>query len=275
MCLEVPVRPNCLRWPRARRALPQRRRLVLVVVGLVLTLVITGVVVVVLRAVARTAPVAQDRPGPVLLVTGYGGGLDSLVPLADHLRAVGREAVVVDPLGDGTGDLTAQADHVGEVAERVLRETGAPSVDVIGYSAGGVVARLWVRNQGADVTRRVLTIGSPQHGTTQAALGSELAGGCPAACEQLNPGSDVLRRLNAGDETPAGPEWITVRSTEDRVVTPVASASLDGALNLLVQDFCPSATTTHGALTSDPVTLAVLDSTLAATPPAPPTNVRC
>lgn len=245
------------------------------VLGLVLTLVIAGVVVVVVRAVDSTGPVAQDRPGPVLLVTGYGGGLDSLVPLAARLRAAGRDPVVVDPVGDGTGDLQAQADHLGDVARTVLQQTGAPSVDVIGYSAGGVVARLWIRSGGAAVARRALTIGSPQHGTTQAQLGAELAGGCPAACEQLVPGSDLLRRLNAGDETPAGPAWITVRSTTDRVVTPVDSAALNGALNLVVQDFCPNATTTHGALTADPVTLAVLDSTLSAGPPAPPTSVDC
>ena len=247
----------------------------LVLLALVLVLVVAGAVTVVARVVGSTVPVAQDRPGPVLLVTGYGGGLDSLEPLADRLRSAGRNAVVVDPVGDGTGDLRVQAAHVGEIADKVRRETGAPSVDVIGYSAGGVVARWWVRHGGAAVARRVLTIGSPQHGTTQAALGAELAGGCPVACQQLIPGSDVLRRLNAGDETPAGPVWITVRSTTDRVVTPVESAALDGALNLVVQDSCPGATTSHGALPADPVTLAALDSTLGATPPAAPTDVTC
>lgn len=247
----------------------------LVVLGLVLVLVVTAAVIVVVRALHSTVPVAQERPGPVLLVTGYGGGLDSLVPLADRLRSAGRDAVVVDPVGDGTGDLQVQAEHVGEVAARVLGETGAPSVDVIGYSAGGVVARLWVRDGGAAATRRVLTIGSPQHGTTQAALGAELAGGCPPACEQLIPDSDILRRLNAGDETPAGPVWITLRSTADRVVTPVDSAALDGALNLVVQDLCPGVTTSHGALPADPVTLAALDSTLGSGLPKSPTDVAC
>ena len=120
---------------------------------------------------------------------------------------------------------------------------------MIGYSAGGVVARLWVRDEGgAAVARRVLTLGSPQHGTSQAALGAELAGGCPTACEQLVPDSDLLRRLNAGDETPDGPLWATVRSTYDRVVTPVESAALDGAVNILVQDLCPGSTAAHGGL---------------------------
>ena len=79
------------------------------------------------------------------------------------------------------------------------------------------MARLWVRDGGgADMARRVLTLGSPQHGTSQAALGAEFAGSCPPACEQLVPESDLLRRLNAGDETPAGPLWATIRSTTDR-----------------------------------------------------------
>ena len=119
------------------------------------------------------------------------------------------------------------------MADDVLRTSGAPSVDVVGYSAGGVVVRLWVRDHGGDAqARRVLTLGSPQHGTSVAALGAEVAGGCPTACEQLLPDSALLRRLNAGDETPAGPEWATVRSSADQVVTPTASAALDGALNV-------------------------------------------
>jgi triacylglycerol lipase len=147
---------------------------------------------------------------------------------------------------------------------------------VIGYSAGGVVARLWVRDHGgAAVARRVLTLGSPHHGTSQAALGRELAGGCPVACEQLVPDSDLLRRLNAGDETPDGPLWATVRSTGDQVVTPVDSAALDGAVNILVQEVCPGATASHGELPGHPVTRAALDSVLGIDPPRAPTSAAC
>ena len=248
---------------------PQRRRLVLALVGLVglLVLAIVGTLVVRLTG-SSPAPVPQDRPGPVLLVPGYGGGVESLEPLATALRAAGRDVRVVPALGDGTGDLDAQAGHLADVAEQTLAETGAPSVDVIGYSAGGVVARLWVRDHGGDRrARRVLTLGSPHHGTTQAALGRELAGGCPTACEQLVPDSDLLRRLNAGDETPDGPLWVTIRSRGDEVVTPVDSAALDGALNIEVQDVCPSARVSHGELPGAPVTLAALGAVLGAGPP--------
>jgi triacylglycerol lipase len=255
---------------------PQRRRLVLGLVVVVGVLVLALVATFVVRALTRGGPVPQDQPGPVLLVPGYGGRTASLDPLAAALRSQGRAVTVVDPVGDGTGDLDAQAAHLGDVADAVLQTSGAPSVDVVGYSAGGVVVRLWVRDHGgAAQARRVLTLGSPQHGTSVAALGAEVAGGCPPACEQLLPDSTLLRRLNAGDETPVGPAWATVRSDDDQVVTPTSSAALDGALNLRVQDLCPAATTPHGGLPGDPVVLAALSTVLGVdAPAAPPPGCR-
>ena len=254
---------------------PQRRRLVLVAACLGLLLITISTIAVVRRSTSAS-PVAQSQPGPVLLVPGYGGNVNSLEPVAAALRSAGRTAVVVAPPGDGTGDLRAQATHLGDVARRAVQDSGATSVDVIGYSAGGVVARLWVRdNGGVDLARRVLTLGSPHHGTTQAALGAEFAGGCPPACEQLVPNSDVLRRLNAGDETPNGPLWATIRSTSDQVVTPVDSAALEGAVNIRIQDVCQTSTAAHGDLPRDPVVLAALGSVLGVEPPRSPTAVRC
>jgi triacylglycerol lipase len=255
---------------------PPRRRLVLVAACLGLLLItISGAALVRARSNSG-ASVPQSEPGPVLLVPGYGGNVSSLEPVAAALRSAGRAAVVVTPPGDGTGDLGAQAIHLGDVAEHAVHDSGATSVDVIGYSAGGVVARLWVREQGGDrLARRVLTLGSPHHGTVQAALGADFAGGCPPACEQLVPDSDLLRRLNAGDETPEGPLWATIRSTSDQVVTPVDSAALEGAVNIRIQDVCQASTAAHGELPRDPVVLAALGSVLGVQPPRSPTDVRC
>jgi triacylglycerol lipase len=255
---------------------PQRRR-VLLAGAAVVTLAMLGLVATVgLRAARPSAVVPQDQPGPVLLVPGYGGDGSSLQPLAVAIRATGRTAGTTTAVGDGTGDLDAQAVALAAVAEQARNEAGASSVDVVGYSAGGVVARLWVRDHGGHaVARRVLTLGSPHHGTSQAALGASLAGRCPTACEQLVPGSELLRRLNAGDETPEGPAWVTLRSTADQVVTPVDSAALEGAVDVVVQDLCPGARTAHGDLPTDPVTLALVGSALGAGPLAVPSGVRC
>lgn len=239
-----------------RSLAPARRRLVL---GVVLVLVLGLVTAVTARLVTHrdsaAAPVAQDLPGPVLLVPGYGGSTTGLSALAERLRAAGRTAVVV-PLPDGgTGDLRTQATILGAAVRAELVRTGARSVDVVGYSAGGVVARLWARDDGgARLARRILTLGSPQHGTQVAGLASALVpSACPTACRQLAPDSDLLDRLNDGDETPAGPTWVSLWTTHDEVVDPPDSARLAGALDLTVQGVCTSSTVQHGALPTDRV----------------------
>ncbi|HSU08158.1 MAG TPA: lipase, partial [Pseudonocardia sp.] len=90
---------------------PRRRLLVAVVVALLLV----GVGVVGVRLLSAPAPAAdpvarpaQDRPGPVLLVPGYGGSRGGLQQLAARIEATGRSATVLTLVGDGTGDLSAQ-----------------------------------------------------------------------------------------------------------------------------------------------------------------------
>ncbi len=255
---------------------PARRRVLVLLLAGVLVAFVAGAGKLVINRLAGEGIADQDKPGPVLLVPGYGGDTDSLAPLVAELRRQGRETVVAQPTGGGTGDLRAQARRLATLAKQTLDRTGSDSVDVIGYSAGGVVARLYVRDEGgASVVRRVLTLGSPQHGTDVAALAQSAAGGCPTACEQLTPDSDVIRRLNAGDETPEGPQWITVRTAVDRVVTPSDSAELDGALNIEVQGVCPEATTSHGGLPGDPVVLATVSAVLGKSTPSLPRDVTC
>ena len=244
--------------------------------GAVALVLVLAVGLSVLDRLRAPGAVDQAAAGPVILVPGYGAGLSSLDPLAAELRRDGRRAVVFEPTQGGRGDLQVQARRLADLARTTMKDTGASSVDVVGYSAGGVIARLFVKDDGgASVVRRVVTLGSPHHGTEVAALAQDVAGGCPTACEQLATDSDLLRRLNAGDETPAGPEWVTVRTTDDQTVTPSVSARLSGAVNVTVQDFCQAATTSHGDLPGDPVVLATLRSALGEGRAAAPTDVRC
>ncbi len=252
---------------------PARRRLLLAVLALLVVAALAAVTLVLVTRdgdAAPAAPVSQEEPGPVLLVPGYGGSTGSLSSLADRLTAEGRDATVVALPGNGTGDLAQAADALGEAADTALARTGAGSVDVVGYSAGGVVARLWVADGGADVVRRVVTLGSPHHGTTLADLATRVAPGqCPEACRQLATDSDLLTELNTGDETPEGPTWVSIWTAQDETVTPPDSARLDGALELEVQSVCAGAQVAHGGLPRDPLVQAMVVAQLAPGDPVP------
>jgi triacylglycerol lipase len=236
---------------------PRRRWLI----GTLTVLVVLAALVVGVRVLAGRAPAvdpasrpAPDALGPVLLVPGYGGSRDGLLALAARIEGTGRPAEVLTLVGDGTGDLSAQVRVLSGAVDEALAG-GAPSVDVIGYSAGGVVAGLWLARDGsaAAKARRVITLGAPLHGTrTAAAAAAESPDSCPPGCRQLATGSAELAELARARVGQALP-WLSIWTADDQTVVPPDSARLDGALNVEVQDVCPGARVQHGELPTDGV----------------------
>ncbi|MDK3255961.1 lipase family alpha/beta hydrolase [Blastococcus capsensis] len=251
-------------------ASPMRRLLLVLLTVAVLDAAVLAAVVLTRddgTAAPAAAPTAGEEPGPVLIVPGYGGNTAMLEPLADRLRSTGRDATVVALPDGGTGDLHGAAGALDAAATAALERTGADSVDVVGYSAGGLTARLWIADGHADVARRVVTLGSPHHGTGIASLaGTYAPERCPEACRQMVPDSELLAGLNT-DETPEGVEWVSVWTTQDAVVTPPDSARLDGALNLTVQSVCAERQVDHRQLPGDPVAQGIVEALLEAGDP--------
>lgn len=250
-------------WPGRRQygavfgsLAPARRRLVLAAIAVPVLAAVTAAVIAGRAEANRSAgpPVAQDVAGPVLVLPGYGGSVTGVTVLAQRLRAAGKDVTVVNLPDSAQGDLAGQAAVLATAAAAAIGRTGAPSVDVVGYSAGGVVARLWVKQYGgARLVRRIVTLGSPQHGTALASLGSLIAGQCPAACQQLIPTSPLLSRLNTRPEVPVGPVFVSFWTSRDEVVLPPQSAELAGALNIEIQGVCPSSAVNHSQLPTDPL----------------------
>ncbi len=254
---------------------PRRRLLVAGLAVLVAAAVAAGVVTAVGRPAGPSGYPPQNRPGPVLLVPGYGGQTGSLSVLASRIRATGRQAIVVHMPGNGTGALNGDASVLNGAVNRALAG-GAPSVDVIGYSAGGVVALLWAReDNGAAKARRVITLGSPYHGASIAA-GAEgfVPGACPAACQQLVPGSSLLAGLDASP-APARPRWMSLWTTDDQTVTPPDSARLAGAINVPIQSICPGERISHEQLPTNPVVTEIVLQAIGSGPLRAPTSADC
>lgn len=267
--------------PFLGRLSPRRRLFVGGLAGLVAVIVVAVVVSVLVSGGGTSAAPpaagipAQDRPGPVLLVPGYGGSTGSLSVLARRIRAAGRRATVLHLPGKGTGSLIADAGVLNAAVNRDLRD-GAPSVDVIGYSAGGVAALVWARQDGGmHKARRVITLGSPFHGTQLASAAvAFLPGACPTACRQLVPGSSLLTQLDAA-AVPAHPRWLSLWTTDDQTVTPPASARLAGALNVPIQSVCPAVQVSHSQLPTNPAVTAMVLQALRSGPVRTPTASDC
>lgn len=200
----------------------------------------------------------RSAPDAVLLVPGYGGGKQALDALADRIRRTGMSARVITLPSRGTGDLAAQAAVLNNYVNSALR-AGAGQVDVIGYSAGGVVTRLWVAEDGgAQKVHRVITLGSPLNGTRIAAAGNAAdPSACPQACQELIPGSTLLTRLR-GIPLGRSPAWLSLWTTDDRVVRPPDSARLAGAVNVSLQTVCPGVVIGHGGLPSSPLVVGIV-----------------
>lgn len=114
------------------------------------------------------------------------------------------------------------ARQLAERVEEACRATGTEHAIIVGHSMGGLVARAWIaRLGGATRAARLVTIGSPHHG-------SRLARGFPARwAGELLCGSEWLARL-AGKAVPI----TSIYSRADEFVAPQESARLEGARNV-------------------------------------------
>lgn len=196
-----------------------------------------------------------------------------LETLANRLESAGRTTILLALPDDATGDLNVQA---GILATRVTQalNAGAPSVDLVGYSAGGIVIGLFVAAHPKEV-RQIVTIGSPLHGTEIAALAVTLnlsSSICPTACREMAPGSSVLGSLAAAEPAHTAVPWTSMWTADDQVVLPPDSARFTGATNIVLQQVCADDTANHLNLPADPLvaglTLRALDTTDVGSPSA-------
>ena len=197
---------------------------------------------------AETVPAPAAVPGsamaervPVLLVPGWFNGAEEMEPLRDRLVAAGwgPEDVVAfgfdDPLGSNREHARELARAVVELKER----SGAPRVDVVAHSMGGLALRYFLWNGGDEDVRRAVFLATPHRGTVSAFLA--WGGGA----EEMRPGSPFLVAITRAPVLPPGVEALTVRTPLDLHVLPAESATLPGVPD--VEVCCP----THEGMLDD------------------------
>ncbi|MET8321334.1 alpha/beta fold hydrolase [Micromonospora sp. NPDC005189] len=210
-------------------------------------------------APVTTAPeafAAAAAANPVIVVGGLSGVAVAYEPIAARLRGNGYRTFIYQLPGLGLGDIPTSARAFATYVNQVRASTGAATVDLVGHSEGGLVARYYLKRLGGTATvGRYVSLGSPQYGTYVANIVAFLGlGSCAGivACQQMTIGSAFLADLNDGDDTPGAVRYTTIRTLQDELVRPTGNAAVnDGATNVLIQAYCPLRVVGHLGLVLD------------------------
>lgn len=181
------------------------------------------------RAHTRIYP-GSDHP-PVLLLHGYGcnsGYWASLAPLLDAAR-ISHATLDLEPL---TGDIDGYAQRIEDAARQLRSQAGAPQLVVVAHSMGGLAARAWMRLHGAQQVARLVTLGTPHHGTCLAAFGIGANAGQMRRMGVAGPECAWLGALAGGEQADMRERITSIYSHHDNIIAPQTSSELPGARNL-------------------------------------------
>jgi triacylglycerol esterase/lipase EstA (alpha/beta hydrolase family) len=162
---------------------------------------------------------------PVLLVHGYGcnsGFWAHLEPLLDRER-ISHASIDLEPVA---GSIDDYAPLIEARVQALCAATGAARIAVVAHSMGGLAARAWMRSYGSAKVARLITLGTPHHGTALANLGL----GANAA--QMRRDSAWLRDLAARETQDVRARIVSIYTHHDNIVAPQDSSELAGARNV-------------------------------------------
>ena len=235
---------------------------------------------------------SSERPRPVVLLHGTDSSVyTDFARLGPALAASGFCVFGLDygtgphpDDGNGWGDGAVSAGQLAEFVDRVLADTGAAEVDVIGMSQGANVARWWINHlDGAEQTHKWIGLASPTRGGTfygLATLAHSLGVPDSALAQFLQPGllqqrsvDPWIAELNADGETAPGVEYATVSTRFDEMIQPFDTMAIHGAggviHNHVLQDWCPSDRSGHMLLPYSPTVIDLVIAELDGSTPDP------
>lgn len=168
----------------------------------------------------------------VVMIHGFVSNRGLWVDWMHRLRAMDHAYVAVN-LEPVLGSIDDYVPIIEGAVQQVTQATGMAPI-LVCHSMGGLAARTWLRQQ-TDKTRaaRIVTIGTPHHGTGLARLPLPEIGRNSA---QMNPRSPWIRDLgqDEGTKKPATARYssfVCYYSNSDNIVFPATTACLEGADN--------------------------------------------
>lgn len=168
---------------------------------------------------------AGGKGGVVLCVHGYVCNASYWAGLRRALKKNGDWRLYTMNLEPTFCSIDDYAALVAKRVEAIRAATGVEKVVLIGHSMGGLVSRCYVQRHGGDrFVSKIITLGTPHHGTRSALRGRG------ENARQMRPGNPWLEALNA--EPPVAVPLVSIYSYHDNIVYPQDSSVLPWAKNI-------------------------------------------
>ncbi|TWH15693.1 triacylglycerol lipase [Rhodococcus rhodochrous J45] len=226
-----------------------------------------------------------DKPNPVVLVHNTSGNRQVAWQTFSPLLANAGYCVFAPTFGafpgpwpvsalGGMAPLEPSTHQLSAFVDEVLAQTGAEKVDIVGHSQGTLVAAKWIGDGGAGKVDRLVSLAPLWDGTTIVTSDGVMRdfeyATCPA-CADMLPGSQFLEDLAATGRFVESVEYTNILTAHDDVVQPYTSGLGDdpNVTDIVLQDVCASAKTTHLEMLADRLTAELVLSTLDETVPTP------
>ena len=175
------------------------------------------------NAVPDFLPAGSRRRG-VLFVHGFVCNRGLWNPFMLRLQALGVPVVAVN-LEPVFGSIDRYVETIDAAVDRITAATGQAPV-IVAHSMGGLATRAWLDANEADArVHRVVTIGSPHHGTFLGYFGQT------PNTRQMRPDSAWRRQLEAREPPQRFERFTCFFGHCDNIVFPASTATLPAADN--------------------------------------------
>jgi pimeloyl-ACP methyl ester carboxylesterase len=178
------------------------------------------------RSVRR---IDDDGRRPVVFVHGILGHPGNFLPMQKFLAYQGYKRSYAIAL-ESIATMSASAEQLSRFIEEIIRVNDLgpdATVDIVGHSMGGLVARLALENSATRARiSTVITLGTPHLGTYAARFGAT------QNVLDLRPGSSVMTRLRSQlpwRGPPEQPRLFAMWSPSDVLLLPAEAACAPGA----------------------------------------------
>lgn len=177
------------------------------------------------RTLVSLPAASQGRRG-VVYVHGY---FCNSAFWREHCRAARADGVphIALTLEPAFGEIDDYAAPIHAAVLQLQAATGLPPL-LVGHSMGGLAARAYVASYGAAAVQRIVTIGTPHHGTWHARHGVGING------RHMRLDSPWLKANAVIVAAPLRSQFVCFFSNGDNIVAPIEAAMLSGADNRFI-----------------------------------------